>query len=341
VARGRAAGESVSGGPRASSGVSHVFATPCLGEPMLVAGEVHTGLLRGRDPVTPDQARCLLDLVVGEPVLVSHRPIAYVRSPDIPVGVDCGIGGTRRVRGIGTALQHATLTGGHVVQGSAATTLVPADGAARRPWSHYLTRPGVIETLGRTRWDEVAANLSGPERPGDALDLGAMAGRTADRVQRSTSRSGPARLRAARTRLRWTARVGEEPGIRFSVRSDGLRLLDLSVAGVRPGPARGLTALAEDIALHDWLLSTVLEIVGKSAVGVIERHAALQRLLPAIDYLLHLWMPGARGDEMSEAVWAALDRLAGFARQWETLVHRIRDQLSAGAVEALAAARPR
>ena len=87
--------------------------------------------------------------------------------------------------------------------------------------------------------------------------------------------------------------------------------------------------------------STLVELVGKSAVGVIERHAALQRLLPAIDYLLHLWMPGARGGEISGAVWAALDRLAGFARQWETLVHRIRDQLSAGALAALAAAGPR
>jgi hypothetical protein len=305
---------------------------------MLIAGEVHTGLLRGPDPVTSDQARRLLDLVVGEPVLVSHRPIAYVRSPDIPVGVDCGIGATRRVRGVGTALQRATLTGGHVVQGSAVTTLVAAEGAARRPWSHYLARPGVIETLGRTRWAEVAADLSGPQRPGEALDLGAMAGRTADRVQRSAVRGGPARLRASRTRLRWTARVGAEARIRFSVRSDDLRLLDLSVVGDRPGLARTLTALAEDIALHDWLLSTLVEIVGRSAVGVIERHAALQRLLPAIDYLLHLWMPGARGDETSEAVWAALDRLAGFARQWETLVHRIRDQLSVGALAALAAA---
>jgi hypothetical protein len=316
-----------------------------MGEPMLIAGEVHTGLLRGPDPVTAEQARGLVDLVIGEPVLVSHRPIAYVRSPEMPVGVDCGLGAagaTRRVRGVGTALQRAAITGGHVVQGSAATTLVRADNGARQPWSHYLTRPGVIETLSRTRWDEVAAALAGPDRPGDALDLGAIAGRVADRVQRSHARGGPVRLRAPRTRLRWTARIGADaPRIRYAVRSDDLRLLELWVPDGEPGRARELTALAEDVALHDWLLSTLLEIVGKSAIGVIERRTALERLLPAIDYLLHLWMPGARGDEVSAEVWAALDRRPGFSRQWTTLVHRIRDQLSVGAVAALAAAAPR
>jgi hypothetical protein len=321
-----------------------------MGEPMLIAGEVHTGLLRGPDPVTAGQARGLVDLVVGEPVLLSHRPIAYARSPQIPVGVDCGLGaaGKRQVRGIGTALQRAAITGGHAVQGSAVATLVRAEGSARQPWSHYLTRPGVIETLGRTPWDDLAATLAGPGRPGATLDLGAMAGRMADRVQRSVSRSGAVRLRAARTRLRWTARIGEQTAVRFSVRSDDLRMLELwvpagdpALAADRPGLAGELTALAEDVALHDWLLSTVLEIVGKSAIGVIERQAALERLLPAIDYLLHLWMPGARGGELSTEVWAALDRRPGFSRQWTTLVHRIRDQLSVGAVAALAAAGPR
>jgi hypothetical protein len=225
------------------------------------------------------------------------------------------------------------------------TTLIRGEGSARQPWSHYLTRPGVIETLGRTRWDEVAAALGGADRPGDSLDLGAMAGRVADRVQRSASRGGTVRLRAPRTRLRWTARfdpsTAATPRVRYSVRSDDLRMLELSVPDGQPPPVPELTALAEDVALHDWLLSTLLEIVGKSAIGVVERRAALERLLPAIDYLLHLWMPAARGDEISAAVWAALDRRPGFSRQWDTLVRRIRDQLSVGAVTALAAAGPR
>jgi hypothetical protein len=307
---------------------------------MLIAGEVHTALLRGPDPATPELARRMVDLVAGQPVVVSQRPIAYVRSPEIPVGVDCALspgGATRQVRGVGTILQRAAITSGHVVQGSATTTLVRADGSTRQPWSHYLTRPGVIETLSRTRWDELAHALAGPDRPGGALDLGAMAGRIADRVQRSVPRSGPVRLRAHRTRLRWTARMGE-PKIRFSVRSGDLRLLELSIPDGPPDLARHLTILAEDVALHDWLLSTVLEAVGKSALGIIERRAALERLVPTIDYLLHLWMPGARGGDISGQAWAALDRRPGFSRQWDTVVNRIRDQLSIGAVAALTTA---
>ncbi|MET8152148.1 SCO2521 family protein [Actinoplanes sp. NPDC049668] len=310
---------------------------------MLIAGEVHTGLLRGPDPVTSDQARRLVDLVVGEPVLVSERPIAYVRSPEIPVGVDCGLGAAgpaRQVRGVGTALQRAAITGGHVVQGSAYAAIVRGTGGARQPWSHYLTRPGVIETLGRTRWDETAAALAAPERPGAALDLGAMAGRAADRVQRAVATRGAVRLRSPRTRLRWVASVAEDAGpgttwVGFSVGGGDLRVLRLTVPGVA---AAELAAVCEDVAMHDWLLSALLEIIGKSAIGTIPRQQALERLLPAIDYLLHLWMPGARGDELTADVWEALERRPGFSRQWDTLVHRIRDQLSVGAVAALAAA---
>jgi hypothetical protein len=309
---------------------------------MLIVGEVHTGLLRGPDPVTSDNARQLVDLVVGEPVLLSERPIAYVRSPEIPVGVDCGLGtagSARQVRGIGTALQRAAITGGHVVQGSAYATIVRADRPGRQSWSHYLTRPGVIETLGRTRWDELADAFATPAWAVSVLDLGAVAGRAVDRVQRSAPRGGPVRLRSPRTRLRWVAVVDESQAgaaeVRFAVRTGDLRSLRLTAAA---SSASALAALCEDVALHDWLLSSLLEVIGKSAIGIIARHEALDRLIPAIDYLLHLWMPGARGDDIAAEVWAALDRRPGFSRQWDTLVRRIRDQLSVGAVAALAAA---
>ncbi|MEU7901342.1 SCO2521 family protein [Actinoplanes sp. NPDC049118] len=308
---------------------------------MLIAGEVQTAFLRGSDPVEPGRARRLVDLVVGEPVLVSTRPIAHVRSPQIPVGVDCRLGtagSTRQVRGVGTALQRAAITGGHILQGSAYATFAHGEGGARRPWSHYLARPGVIETLSRVGWDELAVALTGVEASGASLDLAAMAGRVADRVQRSVPRGGTVRLRSARTRLRWVASVEASGAVRvgFSVRGGDLRTLRLTVPF---GTAGELAAACEDVALHDWLLSSLLEITDKSAIGVLPREQALTRLLPAIDYLLHLWMPGARGVALTDEIWRALEARPGFTRQWDSVVHRIRDQLSVGAVASLAASR--
>lgn len=309
-----------------------------------MVGEVHTGVLRGRDPVSGDVARRLVDLVAGEPVLVSERPLGYVRSPEKPVGVDCLLsedGPARHVRGVGTALHRSSITGGHVVQGSAQATLVRAEQSARRPWSYYLARPGYIETLGRTKWPELAEALARAWRPAGALDLGAVAGRAADSVQRAVPSSGPVRLRAARIRLRWVADVDPDaatPRVRYTVLRGNLRLLRLTTRCASPAE---IAAVAEDVAVHDWLLSTLIEATDNAPVGVLPRDQALRRLLPAIDYLLHLWMPGARGGELAEAVWAALERSGGFSRQWETLVHRIRDQLSVASVGALAAAMPR
>ncbi|WP_305784762.1 SCO2521 family protein [Symbioplanes lichenis] len=300
---------------------------------MLIVGEVHTGLLRGPAPVTAEDARTLVDLVVGEPVLVSERPIAYVRSPAVPVGIDCPLipaGTNRQVRGIGTVLQRTAVTGGHVIQGSAHATIEPAPGTAREPWSYYLARPGVVETVGKAGPDVLAAALAAPV-PG-TVDLGAIAARGLGRVQ--DSRPGRSALKSGRTRLRWLVETGApQVSVRFTLRRDDQRMLHVTVPD---GAAASACAVAEDVALHDWLLTSVLAAVRKAAPGVLERGEALRRLTPVIDYLLHLWMPDARGDDLSGAVWAALETRPGFSRQWDTVVARIRDQLSAGAVASLA-----
>jgi len=286
--------------------------------------------------VPAEETLRLLDLVAGEQVRISERPIAYARSAELLVGVDCGLGPAgpaRAVRGVGTARQRAAITGGHVVQGSAYASVVRAGRSGRLPWSHYLARPGIVETLGRTRWDEVADAFA-TEPDATTLDLGAVAARVADRVQRTAAGGGQTRLKSARTRLRWIADPdGDEPAIRFSVQEHHLRILHVRGTGLPPAE---IAAFCEDVALHDWLLTTLIELVRKSAIGILERDEALRRLIPAIDCLLHLWMPGARGTEADARLWEALERRPGFTRQWDTLVRRIRDQLSVGAVTALA-----
>jgi hypothetical protein len=300
---------------------------------MLIVGEVQTGLLRGAGPATPEQARGFVDLVAGEPVVVSERPISYVRSPLDAVGVDCSLvpaGASRQIRGVGTVLSRAAITGGHAVQGSAYATIERAGSTERQPWSHYLSRPGVIEAIGRPRWPEVADALT---VAAPSLDLGAVAARTVDLVQRRTARPGASRLRTARTRLRWLVVAGNGAAVRFALGPGDLRTIRLQGIGE---PADEVAALCEDVALHDWLLTTLIEAVRKAAPGTRTRGEALRRLDPVIDYLLHLWMPRARGGDLAAGVWDVLEAQAGFTRQWATLVHRIRDQLSAGAAAALA-----
>ena len=306
---------------------------------MLIVGDVQTGILRGH-PEAGDDVRRLVDLVAGEQVMVSERPLPLVRSPETRSGVDCPLlapGSGRHLRGVGTVIQRSSITGGQVLQGSAYATVSRAASGGRQPWSHYLARPGVVETLSRTRWDELADSLAAAGPPGAELDLEAIAGRAMDSVQWAVGAAEQHPLRASRTGLRWVARV--EPGrpfeVRFAVRKDHRRLLRITVPETS---AAVLAAAGEDVALHDWLLTTLIEAVRKAAIGRLPRRDAVARLVPAIDHLLHLWLPGAHGDELSGEVWAVLEQRPGFSRQWQALVARIRDQLSVGAVESLSAA---
>jgi hypothetical protein len=301
---------------------------------VLIVGEVHTGLLRGRDPVAGDVARDLVDLVSGEPVLVSERPRFCVRSPVKPVGVDCPLvreGAGRPVRGIGTVVQRSAITDGHLLQGSAYVTIDKAARSARQPWSHYLARPGVVEAVGRTQWADLATSLAVIQPAGATLDLGGIAARAADRVQQSIRDAGRPRLRAARTRLRWIVEPGSTGSVVFTVHGDDARVLRFPAPP--DAPAARLAEVAEDVALHDWLLTALLEVMRKAAIGLLPREQAIERLLPAIDYLMHLWLPGARGDALSDRVWAALESRAGLSRHWDLLVNRIRDQLAVAGLQ--------
>ncbi|MEV4705797.1 SCO2521 family protein [Actinoplanes sp. NPDC049316] len=305
---------------------------------MVILGEVETGLLQTRSPLETDQAARLLELVPGQSVLVSERPMPFVQSPPVLTGVDCDLPAAsgRSPRVIGAVTARATLTGGHVVQGSAHAQIASTDRTHRLPWSHYLAQPGTLEAVGRTPGPEAAlAFLGGGDR--GTLDLGAIAARVVDRLQQSDSLVRGSPVKAARTRLRWAAWTADPSApaeVEFRVEPRGLRTLRLRAPRL---PVAEVAALCEDIAVHDWLLSVLIDLVRKSGLGVTDRRTAIHRLVPAIDYLLHLWMPGTRLTGDLSGIWQALEKRPGFTRQWETLVRRIRDQLSVGAVTALAA----
>ncbi|GAA1759123.1 SCO2521 family protein [Luedemannella helvata] len=301
---------------------------------MLILGEVHTGLLQNSTAVAQDDAAAILDVVLGERVRRSERPIAYAVSPERLTGVDCRLptGTGSRTRAVGTVASRAAITAGHVLQGSAFAVVEPGREPRRRAWSHYLARPGQLETIGKV---DLADLRNGQVRAAESersLDLGAIAGRAMDGAQRSGLLDRRAPLRTQRTRLRWLAwRVAAEAPVStaFSVESDTVRTLVLGVPDV---PLAAVVDLCEDLALHDWLLTTMISYVDRRITATASPAERVAQLRPAIDHLLHLWMPAARVAEPLLPVWESLERRPGFTRQWDTSVSRIRDQVSLSAV---------
>ncbi|MEU9286500.1 SCO2521 family protein [Streptomyces sp. NPDC048275] len=301
-------------------------------EPVLVFGEVHTCLLQHGQALTGRGAADLLRLRADERVRLSERPNLYVRSPDVPTGVDCHLPSASgaKVRAVGTVTARATLTEGRLLQAGADCT-VTADGPGRRRrWGHYLACPGVVEPFGTLSERDVADGCLGDgRRPGD-LDLGAIADRTLTRVLRDRALDKQPPFKSQVTRLRWVAlraADGEGPSLeQFTLAGNGLRTAELRLpAGI---PAAAAAGLCHDLALHDWLLTTLVRMVERSRLGSTDGRDALTALRPAVDHLMHLWMPAARVDQPLRPLWEALEREPGFTRQWQILVQRIRDQLA-------------
>jgi hypothetical protein len=306
---------------------------------MLAVGEVRSCLVQHSATVPRRSVAALLQLQPGERVRVAERPVARAVSPDWLTGVDCQLptASRTRCRGVGTVSARAIVTGGRVLQSSALVTVERGETNHRRPWSHYLARRGTVQTVGKFVATDLATGHLTGHTAGDGLDLGAISEQLITMVQLSDQLDHAAPLRAKRTRLRWAARIGE-PNIgsgrcELVVVDDVVRTLSL-VLPEQPLP--DILAFCENLALHDWLLSTVLTVVERAAeLGSVAGHDTVDRLQPAIDHLLHLWMPGAHVSPVMLSLWESLERRAGFTRQWNTTVAHIRDQLSLTMVAAL------
>jgi hypothetical protein len=140
-------------------------------------------------------------------------------------------------------------------------------------------------------------------------------------------------FRSRRTRLRWSAEpaVGAQEII-FTLDADGLRTVRLRTA--EPDP-RALADFCADLALHDWLLSVLLDIVDRALARSRPAAEMVSMLRPGVDHLVHAWMPAAHVSKPLDLIWQELDARAGFSLQWRATVQRMRDQLSVGVIEAL------
>jgi hypothetical protein len=306
---------------------------------VLVLGEVRTALLQHSVSVSPDVARQILQqLRPDEEVRSSERPINYAVSPPLRTGVKCRLATRtgKRTSGMGTVVIRASVTGGRVLQGSTYTEL--ALGGAEQPALRSpLSRPGVVEvTTGKASWDDIRDGFLLQETR-DALNLGAISERTMDGLQRRPELDRAPPFRARRTALRWTL---EEPaeGVpwdqHFTIASPTLRTFRLAVTA----DTKKVVSLCEDLALHDWLLTTLLEVIERGQRVAGQPAQLVDSLRPAVEHLMHLWLPGAHVDESLLPLWEGFERRPGFSRQWEVSVNRIRDQIAATTASLLSAA---
>ena len=307
---------------------------PGAGRTLLTLGTIRTGLLLNSGAIPHNALPETLRLVPGERVRTSERPIGYGVSAEVLTGVDCALTAASgaRTRGVGTVATRATITGGRIVQGSSYARFAASDVDYRRPWAHFLGRPGTVETIGKISSKDLAQGVRTDQRLVAGINLAAICDRIIDLVQQSPGLDRSPPFRAARTTLRWVMRSGgdnDADHLSFVIVNSELRLVELTVTDqltdrILPDVLR----LCEDLALHDWLLTTLLSIIERSHMDSGELRHMIAKLRPAVDHLLHLWMPGARVDSRLMLLWDSLDKYPGFTKQWETSVSRIRDQLS-------------
>lgn len=305
----------------------------------LAVGEVRTGFLNHSQALPLEAAIVLLELIPGEQVRNASRPRVYAVSPEPLTGVDCVLPSMngRRTRAVGTVASRVTLTGGRLVQSCSYTEIVKAESSNRQPWSHYLAHPGVVECLGKLNTDDAAAGFAESERGFRGIEVGIIAEQALNGVQNSPLLDGRLPVRAPRGSWRWAFQCPKGNGaelFRFKILKDGTRLLRLAMPG---HSVEDVVDLVEDLALHDWLLSTVEGILARAELGSGPTEKMLPRVRPVIDHILHHWMPAARVKPGLLPLWTNLDRVQGLTRQWDLSVQRVRDQLALSTITMLSA----
>jgi hypothetical protein len=305
----------------------------------LHVGEIHTGLLQNSAALSAGEAVSLLSLIPQHGVRTWERPIRQAASPEILTGVDCDLPADSgaRVRGVGTVGTEVWITGGHLLQASSRACIVPSEHRRRVSWSHYLARPGVIESMSAPRPDDVVPGFLDAAPRARGLDVGAITDRVMDTVQGSALLDHRPPFRHARTRLRWSALAIPDGGasadsLRFTLEAENLRTVRMRASARL---VSRLPELCQDLARHDWLLTALISMIDRARTGRPGKAEVVGRLRPAMDHLLHVWMPAARLPDELVSFWRELDRRAGFGRQWDSAVNRIRDQVSLAAADHL------
>lgn len=292
-------------------------------------GEVHTGLLQNSAPISADVARSVLSTQPHQAVRTWERPIRHAASPEVLTGLDHALPSASgmKVRGVGTLATDLRVTAGRLLQATTRTTIVQSASGRRLNWSYYLARPAVVETIGQLPVQDVIQGFLQEELSSD-FDVGAICSQWMGWAQSSADLDHRSPFPARRTRLRWSAVQGAVTRVTFRVNDESLRTIRITA----PEPLLPwLPELCRDVALHDWLVSVLISLIDVASIGQRDREEVLARLGPAVDHLLHAWMPTARSRDEVVPFWTALERSSGLERQWQAAVSQVRDQVALAA----------
>jgi hypothetical protein len=175
-----------------------------------------------------------------------------------------------------------------------------------------------------------------PTGSDEGLDPGAVSAPLVGRARRSPLLDHRAAFPARRTRLRRAAEIGDE-GFHgaFALADDEARTLRLTLGPTAGATPERLAALCEDLALHDWLLTTVALVVERARTD--GDTTGPRALRPVVGHLVHLWMPGAGVAPVLLEVWEHLEEGPGLTRRWKACVDRLRDHLALRTLESMTA----
>ncbi|WNV88368.1 SCO2521 family protein [Umezawaea sp. Da 62-37] len=307
----------------------------------MILGEVRTGLLRNSLPLPRQAVVDLLSLRPGRQVVATDRPVNRTVSPDSIVGVDCTLATEpqTKARGIGTVVTHAVVVGGAVLQSSSCTRLEWADYRERKAWTHYTHRRGVVDVLGNPASAQIVDGSKKPVRQRDTLDLGAVCQRMMMLVQGRPQLDYKPGLLTQPTRLRWNAigREGARPTVHLHIDDEVRRTVDVVAP---PELLEEVSRFCEDLALHDWLYTTLGNVVEQAERDMASEADPMKLLGAALTLLARLWMPSAHVHPALRPLWADLEEVPGFSRSWRRNVSWIRDQISMSTLTTWQDARP-
>ncbi|HEU5469555.1 MAG TPA: SCO2521 family protein [Actinophytocola sp.] len=297
---------------------------------MLIVGEIRTGLLHNSGRLPRSGVVALLEIIPGRRVRVTNRPVNRSVSPDRLVCVDCKIPTEplTKTQAIGTVRSHAVVTDGLVLQSSARARVVRAPGKDRQAWSHYADRRGTVEVISKAELAQIARGYRNTPTPDNrTLDLGAISEYLVSVIQRRPQLDHRTGMRSRPTRMRWTAIAEPDrtPAVNLHVNSDVLRTVELILP---PDLLSFAERFCEDLALHDWLITALDNVIAQDDHGTMVAPDSNDLLNAAVKRLVHLWMPGAHVDPAMSPLWEALENRPGFSRQWNAQVAWVRDQIA-------------